>query len=235
MLDLKMKLEELDLVMKTVKNATSLEPQYCLNRMKQQSYENDKLEDMIVRKEKQNYSIRKQFDHGAIIHKTLIDNVYEDVLKRREQIAEFEQQLSDINEEKTKIDMDMRDCGDIICMLRYAFQHYMDMLNHVGDEHMPEKKKYPTTELALPLLKFPGQTVFKKPPSPREDDVEPLIKITRNRIEMLMKKFDSNVVALAKASQMYHTDIIKSLTVEELEAEEVVDARKFFTFILHLL
>lgn len=225
MMNLKNKLEELDIVMRNVKKATSLEPEFCYDRMKKQSYEVGKLEEMIIRRERENKSLAKRHDHGMLIQKSLIDNVSTDVCQRRDLIAELEKKIEQAYNQQLDIDVDMRESGDIICSLRYAFQHFYDLLNHVGEEHIAERKNYPTKELELPLLQFPGRTVARKPPLPREDDVESLLKITRNRISLLMKKFNDDQVALSKASRMYHTDLIQNLTVEALKVEEVTDAR----------
>lgn len=227
MMNLKNKLEELDLVMKNVKKATSLEPQYCCDRMKKQAYEVDKLEELIIRREKENKSLAKRHVHGEIIQKSLSDNVSADVLKRKDEIADLKKKIDNTYKQQIDVDVDMREFGEIISILRYAFQHYFGLLTHVGDEHMPEKKAYPTTELALPLLKFPGKTIAKNPPPPIEDDIESLVKITRNRIAILMKKFHDDKNAMAKATRMYHTDILTSFTVEVLKDEEVTNARKF--------
>ena len=53
--------------------------------------------------------------------------------------------------------------GQLMCLMRYALQHMLDVLRHVGSPDVYRKQEFPTINLRLPLLKFNLQ----KPPPPK--------------------------------------------------------------------
>lgn len=127
--------------------------------------------------------------------------------------------------------------GETVCFLRSAFQHIIDVLRHVGEEHSPPKHPYPNTDLELPLLKF--DAILPKLPSPTEEDAETLLNIVRDRVELLMDKFKDEISKedLLYGKQVYHKAVIRNSKSDGItgKGKEPSDTRKtaktyLFTF-----
>lgn len=71
---------------------------------------------------------------------------------------------------KQKLNTEIGERTEMISMLKSSFQHYLDVLRHVGTPPKPIKPAYNNADLALPLLKFKALPVKAKAPPPFEED-----------------------------------------------------------------
>lgn len=120
--------------------------------------------------------------------------------------------------------------GETVCFLRSAFQHIIDVVRNVGEEHLPPKHPYPNSDLELPLLKF--DTILPKLPSPTEEDADTLLDIVMERVNLLMGKFKEEVSKedLLYGKQFYHKAVIRKEQMEEIsgKGKKPSDTRKHF-------
>lgn len=111
--------------------------------------------------------------------------------RRNFQIFKINSEIAKQKDQQRECEQNMKTRGETVCFLRSAFQHIIDIVRHVGEEHSPPKHPYPNPDLELPLLKF--DTILPKPPSPTEEDAENLLVIVKDRVELLMSKFKDEV------------------------------------------
>lgn len=69
-----------------------------------------------------------------------------------------------------KLETEINERTEIISMLKSSFQHYLDVLRHVGTPQKAIKPAYNNADLALPLLKFTTIPAKAKAPPPFEED-----------------------------------------------------------------
>lgn len=86
-------------------------------------------------------------------------------------LIEIEKLKNSIKVEKNKQQKDtdhMMKRGQMMCLMRHALQHMLDVLRHVGSPDVYRKQEFPTINLRLPLLKFN----LEKPPPPQVIEIE---------------------------------------------------------------
>lgn len=69
-----------------------------------------------------------------------------------------------------ELETEINERTEMISMLKSSFQHYLDVLRHVGTPQKPIKSAYNNADLALPLLKFTAIPAKAKAPPPFEED-----------------------------------------------------------------
>lgn len=71
---------------------------------------------------------------------------------------------------KQKLEIEINERSEMLSMLKSTFQHYVDVLRHVGTPTKPLRSVYNNADLALPLLKFTAIPAKAKAPPPFEED-----------------------------------------------------------------
>lgn len=149
---------------------------------------------------------------------------------------------------KQKLENEINERTEMISVLKSSFQHYLDVLRHVGSPPKPLRSAYNNADLALPLLKFTAIPAKAKAPPPFEEDsnifnhwrfflmnnifeillyfiiADKLLDLIRTRVSILMKKYDKEKsdAELEAAANMYHNDIVKDMHDEEVRACQVM-------------
>lgn len=69
-----------------------------------------------------------------------------------------------------KLEIEINERTEMISKLKSSFQHYLDLLRHVGTPPKVLKPAYNNADLSLPLLKFAAIPAKAKAPPPFEED-----------------------------------------------------------------
>lgn len=210
MLDLKTNLEEIEKVMKNVQNVTSCsKAEECYPRMKKLVHDNNKIKKNLISRVDENKTARIENKSSLVHREALEHNLTEDEIKLNFEIFKIKSEIAKQKDQQRECEKNMKIRGETVCFLRSAFQHIIDVVRHVGEEHTPAKQPYPNSDLELPLLKF--DAILPKLPSPLEEDPETLLSIVRDRVELLMSKFKDEISNedLLYGKQVYQKAVIK--------------------------
>ncbi|CAG9805197.1 unnamed protein product [Chironomus riparius] len=77
---------------------------------------------------------------------------------------------------------------NLIGTMRFAMQHILNVLQHIGTEEFYIEREYPTEVLELPLLKFNSK--LPEPPKILQWDFENLLEIIITKVNIMMEHYD---------------------------------------------
>ncbi|CAO1402574.1 unnamed protein product [Diamesa tonsa] len=213
MTTLKTDIESVDKTIKMLKATTlSSHAEDIYNRVESQTKYNEKMKHQMQKREKLRDSINDREEFARFVHELLLDDVPQ--IYNDEKLIEIEKLKNSIKVEKNKQQTDtdhMMKRGHMMCLMRYALQHMLDVLRHVGTPDVYRKQEFPTINLRLPLLKFN----LDMPPPPQVIEIEPtkLLALVKARVQTIMQYYqkDKNIEELSDATSKYQQTIIEEM------------------------
>ncbi|XP_029732991.2 uncharacterized protein LOC109406264 [Aedes albopictus] len=224
MADLKIQMDEIEKILKQLKNATSCgNPKEIYPRVKQQIRDSEKMKKNMEKREHQRNIAQIEADIADMCHDELANDFTPDEIRRIDNYRKLEEK---INTEKAKQKVllgNKADLKDTTNMLKSAFQHILDVLrnmeNGMTTASKPETANPNDSILDLPFLDF-NQAMKNPPPKLFEGDLQSFISKAKYKISNLMNIYrDVDLTAKQELLNMeYQSNILKEYNEQNLKS-----------------
>ncbi|XP_038111763.1 uncharacterized protein LOC119767364 [Culex quinquefasciatus] len=212
MVDLKIQMEDIQKILKQLKNATSCgRPQEIYPRVKQQVRDSEQMKKRLAKRELQRNLEQINTDVAGVHHDELANDFTPDELRRVTDYKALQDKIGKEREKQQALATKKKHTEDVLHMLKASFRHIADVLRNVDVKVHPQTFTKPNdgdSMLNLPLLNF--SAVFRKLPTQQNIEIYS-ISSAKEKISHLMKIYSEAVnepPAVAPAFE-YKTNILK--------------------------
>ncbi|XP_021709657.1 uncharacterized protein LOC110679428 [Aedes aegypti] len=189
MADLKIQMEEIEKILKQLKNATSCgKPKEIYPRVKQQIRDSEKMKKNLEKREHQRSITQIEADIAEMCHDELANDFTPDEIRRIENYRLVEKKINAEKIKQKELLENKSDLKDARNMLKSAFQHILDVLRNVDNgvvNSFKSESANPDSLLDLPYFDF-NQVMKNPPPKLLEGDLLVFISKAKTKISNLM-------------------------------------------------
>ncbi|XP_062559331.1 uncharacterized protein LOC134224103 [Armigeres subalbatus] len=223
MADLKIQMEEIEKILKQLKNATSCgKPKEIYPRVKQQIRDSEKISKILGKRAHQHNIAQIEADIARMCHDDLYNDFTPEEIRRIDSYRVIEKKISDEKAKQKELSEDMSNMKDATNMLKTAFLHILDVLRNVDNgvlDLSASETQNPDSILDLPMLDF--NQAIKFPSSYQfEGDLPSFILKAKNKISNLMKIYDT-VESKSEQDQLnmeYQSTILQEYNIQNMKS-----------------
>lgn len=234
MLDIQRKFKEVEKDVKALCAVTACADPSRLYEFYAKAFnDEDNIRKTVQRMEKTMQKMTASIDLHQRVEDSVVNDYTNADAEHNAELAELQRAIDAEKERRVELEDKIRDQLNKKFRLQYSLQRFADLLKNVGEPQMKIQQMYPTQALELPLLDlhYGVMDEISEPPETIEEDVDKLFEIIKERVDLLMDRFNADESRFdelkEKSERVYHDRVLEELGGDYIEPAAEDDESPF--------